>query len=336
MPFFSLFLTQINLTMKKYAALLMFALFLNGCDDGDLTVDTIDFSTITPQSCDPTISTLIYKTKQQEALLLQLPEGALRNENENYTYNIDNSGYRVVYRAYDGNVVASTNLCGLIPPSTPKVTEEWIGTNGVIEIKSAQVTNAVSATNDGTRIVGYEHTIVFKNITFAKPQEQTQPELKFGVYRSTVTPADLTFLVTPNNSAYLCDNIKGVFNYNNSFYLSIENIDPDLIKNVATGDTPRTSVITADQNKVFYKTADTSGGSFFTQNSICSKSTSPTIKETWTGQAGVDGKGIIEVTTTFAANVYTHTIVLKRVTLEKGKSNFYLGTSFVLGTIETK
>lgn len=314
----------------------MFALFLNGCDDGDLTVDTIDFSAITPESCDPNTSTLMYKIKQQEALLLQLPAGALRNENEEYTYNIDNTSNRVVYRAYDGNVVALTNICGLIPPSTPKVTEEWIGTNGIIEIKSEQVSPPISATNDGTRITGYNHTIIFRNITFAKPEKQTQPELKFGVYKSNVTPADLTFLVTPNNSAYQCENIKGVFNFNNSFYLSIENIDPDLIQNVATGNTPRTSVISPTQNKVFYKTGDTSGSSYFTQNSICNKATTPAIKETWTGQLGVDGKGVIEVTTTFAANVYTHTVVLKRVTLEKGKSSFFLGTSFVLGTIETK
>lgn len=105
--------------MKKYTALLLFALFLNGCDDGDLTVDTINFEDIEQsQACgDAATSTLVYKLKTQEALLLQMPAGSFRNENDStYTYNIDSKGngsYRVLYRAYDGTV-ATANICGTI------------------------------------------------------------------------------------------------------------------------------------------------------------------------------------------------------------------------------
>jgi len=339
---FSLFLTQINFTMKKYAALLLFALFLNGCDDGDLTVDEIDFADVTDsQACDATTNTLIYKLKSQEALLLQLPEGAIVNDQGVVTYTIDSNGkgtYRVVYRAYDGTV-AKDNICGAIPPSTPRVTEEWNGVEGLIEISTKQKVDT-SATDGSTRINGYAHTIVFRNITFAKPAgNQTEAQFVFGTYNTTITKADLTFKTDPNNAAYECGN--RVYNYNNSFYLSIDDIDPKLLVNVATASNqPRTSLVSATQNKVLYRTAKEGTGSI-TPTFVCAtvQPSAPVIEETWTGQAGIENvSGIIEVTTTVSPNatgqVYTHTIVLKNVILEKGKSNFKLGSSFVLGKIE--
>ncbi|MBL0737236.1 hypothetical protein JI750_10090 [Flavobacterium sp. GN10] len=325
--------------MKKYAALLLFALFLNGCDDGDLTVDEIDFADVKEsQACDATTNTLIYKLKSQEALLLQLPEGAIINDQGINTYPIDSKGngsYRVVYRAYDGTV-ATTNICGAIPPSTPKVTEEWLGIDGLIEIKTTQLVDT-SATNGSTRIKGYEHSIIFRNITFAKPAgNQTEAEFIFGTYNTNITPADLTFKTNPNGSAYECDEVNRVYNYNNSFYLSIDDIDPALFVNEVTpSNQPRTSLITATQNKVFYRTAKPETGSI-TPLYVCAKvqPSSPIIDETWTGQLGkANESGIIEVTTTVTGSVYEHTIVLKNVILEKGKSNFKLGNSFVLGKI---
>ncbi|WDF64984.1 hypothetical protein [Flavobacterium sp. KACC 22763] len=324
--------------MKKYAALLLFALFLNGCDDGDLTVDKIDFDDIAEsQACDPTTNTLLYKLKPQEALLLQMPEGAIKNDPGDYIYTIDAKTYNVVYRAYDG-AVAKENICGLIPPSTPKVTEEWLATNGIIEISTTQ-NEEPNKTDDGTRITGYTHSIIFKNITFDKPSGlQTQPEFEFGLYKTTVTPANLTFRTNPNGSAYECDEVARVYNYNNTFYLSIDDIDPALLVNVVTpSNQPRTSLITATQNKVFYKTAKEGTGSI-TPSFVCSKiqPSAPAIEETWTGQLGVANvSGIIEVTTTQIGQqqVYEHTIVLRNVVLQKGNSSFKLGSSFVLGKV---
>ncbi|QLC65345.1 hypothetical protein LPB248_03300 [Flavobacterium sp. LPB0248] len=324
--------------MKKYAALLLFALFLNGCDDGDLTVDKIDFADIKEsQACDPLTNTLIYKLKPQEALLLQMPEGAIINDNGTITYTIDSKGkgsYRVVYRAYDG-AVAKDNICGTIPPSTPKVTEEWLGIDGLIEIVTTQLVDT-NATDGSTRIKGYEHSIIFRNITFAKPAgNQTEAEFKFGTYNTNITPANLTFKTNPNGSAYECDEVARVYNYNNTFYLSIDDIDPTLFAEPITLGQPRTSLITATQNKVFYKTAKEGTGSI-TPAFVCAKlqPTAPAIEETWTGQLGKPNEsGIIEVTTTLTGQIYEHTIVLKNVILEKGKSSFKLGSSFVLGKI---
>ncbi|MCR4030224.1 MULTISPECIES: hypothetical protein [Flavobacterium] len=323
--------------MKKYAFIILFILFLNGCDDGDLTVDTIDFESVTTsQACDTT-NTLIYKLKDQEALLLQMPSGSIINDNKKYDYVIDSKGngqYRVVYRAYDGTV-ATTNICGIIPPSTPKVTQEWLGKDGVIHIESTQI-DKTNTTDDGTRITGYSHSIVFQNITFAKPSgDQTQAKYVFGSFQTTVTPADFTFRTNPNGTIYECGNFKKIYNYNNSFYLSIEDVDPELFENVVTpANQPRTRLIEETKNKVFYKTVKTGTGSF-SESYICTPTATPVVDQTWTGQLGVASvSGIIEVSTTLTAKTYTHTIVLKNVILQRDNSTFKLGSRFTLGAIE--
>lgn len=324
--------------MKKYAALLLFAFLLNGCDDGDLIVETIDFETVTESAACDTTNTLIYKLKAQEALLLQLPNDKIINDNGTYEYPIDSKGnglYRVVYRAFDG-AITQNNICGAIPPSTPRVTEEWIATDGIITIQTTQI-EPKNANDDGTRITGYEHSIIINNVTFAKPSgDQTQARYVFGTYKTEVTPASLTFRTNTSGLAYSCTNVKRVYNYNNSFYLSIEDIDPELLKNEVTpSNQPRTSLITATMNKVFYKTAKADTG-VFTEENICTPtSSSPVVAQTWTGQLGVAGeKGIIEVSTALVGTTYTHTIVLKNVILERGNSSFKLGSSFLLGKIE--
>lgn len=326
--------------MKKYATLLLFALFLNGCDDGDLTVDTIDFEDVEQsQACgDASTSTLVYKLKTQEALLLQMPAGSFRNENDSiYTYTIDSKGngsYRVLYRAYDGTV-ATANICGTIPPSTPRITEEWLGTDGTIEIES-NANEIPNATDGSSRITGYTHSVIFRNITFAKPSGiQTNEKFVFGNYVTTVSSATLTFPV--DQQVRECSYMNGVYNFNTSFYLSIENMDPALLENVVTPtNQPRRRYITSTENKVYYRTVK-SGTGTFTDAAICveKKPETPTVDQIWEGQIGVENKsGIIEVTTTVVAEkTFTHTIVLRKVRLVKGKTGFELGDSFVLGTI---
>lgn len=333
--------------MKKYASLLLFALLLNGCDDGDLMVDTINFEDILEsQSCPTTTSenTLIYKLKPQEALMLQMPKiGGLIEDDTIYTRDINNSTFRVVYRAYDGAVVTN-NICSTIPPSTPKVTEEWLATNGKINITSAALTTT-NDTDGSSVITGYSNNIEFTNITFAKSSSsipQTNILYKFGTYSTTTKiPASLIFRSTTVNMCPInskASDIKQVYNYNNSFYISIENISSNLIVNQATEPgKPRTALISATNNKVFYRTTALDTGTL-TDSYFCNSTppVTPAIDQEWSGQLGVANvSGIIEVTTESAANIYTHKIVLKNVIMGKNHSKFKLGTSFVLGTLTT-
>ncbi|MFB9079872.1 hypothetical protein ACFFLS_08275 [Flavobacterium procerum] len=320
--------------MKKFTYLLLFALMLNGCDDGDLTVDRIDFESANPQNC--TLNeNLIYKLKDQEALLLQLVENAgIIEDDSTYTYNIDPGGkgnYRVVYRAYDGTV-ATDNICGTIPPSTPKVSEEWLATSGVINITSKQKTSAI-ATDGSTKIEGYNHSINFTNIQFLLPSGKTQTyeTYPFGNLTSTLSiPASLVF-ATPQ-TAYKCPNLDRVYNYTASFFIMIDNIEPDLLKNEVTPlDSPRRRPVGTTTNRVVYRTIKQDTGSF-TSSYFCGGATFPTlpgIDLDFTAEIGVDG--MIEVATEEVAGVFYHTIILKAVKMKKGNSSFSLPSTFLLG-----
>lgn len=314
--------------MKKYACLILFALLLNGCDDGDLKVDEIDFDSVTAASCDPTTNTLIYKLKEQESLLLQLPLNSLINNPtalDTLTYNIDNSSYRVVYRAYDGTV-ATPNICGVIPPKTPNVTEEWTGTAGKIKITTTQIISAPDATTGATRITGYNHNIVFKNITFMKPSgPQTQEEYIFGDYKIDVAAPSINY----TNAALECTKDKQVYNYNASSYIMIENFDQNLFKKEATpAGQPREGTITATSNNIAYRTFT---GIALTPSYFCGTTvpTNPVLNENWSGITGT-----VQVSTEISANSVFHTVVLKDVVLTRGNSSFKLGTSYVLGKVE--
>jgi hypothetical protein len=327
--------------MKKYASLLLFALLLNGCDDGDLTVETIDFDEVTSASCDPTTNTLIYKLKPQESLLLNMPADQILNEptqaGDTLTYKIDNTNYRVVYRAYDGTV-AKENICGAIPPKTPNVTEEWYASAGTIKIATTQVEKTPAPADGHTEIIGYNHSIIFKNITFEKPSgPQVEKEYVFGDYMTTVDPVIVSFL-EPENAKY-CSIQKKIYNNNTSNSLVIENFDADnLFKNEVTpAGKPRTGLInsTATTNNLYYRTYS-STLPVPTTGYYCQEKTptSPTVKDTWVGLTGVTNvSGIIEVTTTLIGTIYTHKVVLKNVTLQKGSSKFKLATEFVLGSV---
>lgn len=322
--------------MKKYASLLLFALLLNGCDDGDLTVDTIDFEdpAILAQTCNPLTNTLIYKIKSQESLLIQVPENTFVNDatpaNVPLTYDLDNNLYRLVYRAYN-STVAVPNICGTIPPTTPSVTEEWQAKGGKMIVNSTQISET-NATDGSTKITGYNYNILFQNVTFSKPSgDQVEKLYPFGDFKTTYTSPATTF----TNPVQQCPISKQVYNFTTTSALTIDSIDDTLLVNVVTApNTPRTGLINATTNKVVLKTYI---NGTLTQGYFCGTTipSTPAVNETWIAENGVAGvSGIIEVTTTNILKVYTHTIVLRNVKLVKGNSSFKLPTEYVLGKME--
>ncbi|OIV41536.1 hypothetical protein [Flavobacterium johnsoniae] len=333
--------------MKKYASLLLLAIFLNGCDDGDLTVDQINFDSVQPTSCVPFVEnslstdpTIIYKLKPQEAFILQLPKtNGLVNDPGIKIYDIDNSQYRVLYRSYNGTV-AKDNICGTIPPSTPNVTEEWTGTAGKITIATSQVPTETDA-NDSFRIKAYNHVITFENITFLKPAgPQVQALFEYGTFQTSVTPADLTFQNTDTGEAFICPDKTKIYNYSPSMIVTVENLSADLIINQATAPgQPRTADIGATTNKVVYRNFQSGTGSITDAYPFCAAQAPalPAVNETWIGTTDpTDTKATIEVTTEEVAGTFLHTVVLKNVLLTKGNSSFRLGNIFTLGKITTK
>lgn len=323
-----------SIKMKRFLCVLACFFALNGCDDGDLTLETINFEDVTTQSC--TAKDVIYKLKQQEALLLEIPKSSFKNEptaaGAPTLIDIDDLTYRIVYRFYDGTVAAD-NICSTIPSALPNVVDQWIATSGKIQITTTAIKTTNTAENS-TRISGYNHNIAFKNITFDKRNgaPQTYQTFPFGDYATSATPLPFGF----DKNVEQCPNSKQIYNYVSGESLSIEDIDPTLIVKAETPlNTPRTGLIGSSQNKLAYRLySGVVGPSYF-----CTATTPavPAISEEWNGVSGVAGiSGIIEVTTIKSGTTaFKHTIIIKNATLKKGNSDFKLGDNYLYGEFLT-
>jgi hypothetical protein len=322
-----------SIKMKRFLSVLALTFAFNSCDDGDLTLETIDFEAAATQSC--TTNDIIYKLKEKEALLFEIPKTSFENEPTNpnapSTIDIDNSQYRVVYRFYNG-AVAADNICNTIPPALPGVTDQWIATSGKIQI----ITTAVKTTNgtdNSTRITGYNHNIVFKNITFAKNNgTQVYETFPFGNYVTSATPLPFGF----DKIAEQCPTTKQIYNYTSGESFTIDSIDPALIINTETPlNTPRTGLIGSLKNILTYRLYS----GLLTSSYFCATTIPvlPAISEEWNAINGVAGlSGIIEVTTIKSGTTaFKHTIVIKNATLKKGNSEFRLGDSYIYGEFLT-
>jgi hypothetical protein len=317
--------------MKRVFGLLAFMLALNGCDDGNLIQEDINFEDIATQSC--TSNDIIFKLKEKEALLLEIPASSFVNESSTVgspvTIDISSSN-RVVYRFYDG-VVALNNICETIAPATPIVTDQWSATAGKIQIFTIAVETR-NATENSTRITGYSHNIVFKNITFAKNNgTQVYETFPFGDYVTSTTTLPFLF----DKTVQKCSSSNLVYNSTSSEALTLD-IDPSLIVNAVTPlNSPRTGIIGTSTNVLSYRLFT----GLLTGDYFCGSTTpaTPTISQQWDAINGVSGvSGTIEVTTTTnGPSAFKHTIVLKKVTLKKGNSSFLLGDNYTYGDLLT-
>ena len=100
-------------------------------------------------------------------------------------------------------------FCETIPPSSPSVSDEWIATAGKIQITTTAIKTTNTATGQ-TSITGYNHNIVFKNITFAKQSgTQVYETFTFGDYNRSITPLVLGF----DETLEQCPTSKQIYNY---------------------------------------------------------------------------------------------------------------------------
>ncbi|MBF2708550.1 hypothetical protein [Flavobacterium soyangense] len=319
--------------MKRFLGILICALVFSGCDDGNLTLETISFENVQTQSC--TTNNLIFKLKEKEALLLEIPKTSFVNEptvpGTPTLFDINNSTYRVVYRFYNGTVAAD-NICNTIPPALPNVTDQWTATSGKIQIITTPITEAGSITGS-TKITGYNHNIAFKNITFAKTSgNQVYKDFPFGDYITSATPLPFGF----DKVVEQCPSSKQIYNYTSSEALTLD-IDPALIVNTETPlNTPRIGLIGSIKNKLTYRLYS---NGIVTPSYFCNTTVPvlPSISEEWNAINGVSGvSGIIEVTTIKSGTTaYKHTIVIKNATLIKGNSSLKLGDSYIYGDLLT-
>lgn len=318
--------------MKIIFGLLLLVLTLNGCDDGDLILETIDFDNATTQSCPN--NNVLYRLNEKEALLLEIPKSVFQNEATPIGEPIEISiggDNRVFYRFYNG-VVATDNICETIPPATPNVVDQWTAKGGIIQIYTTAV-KTTNATTNATKITGYNHNIVFNNITFSKANgEQVYENFSFGNYVTNITPLSFNFNQPIERCVTNTPNLIYTFNGNEALTLEI---DPSLLVNESTPlNSPRIGLLGESNNVLVYRLySGLLNTEYFCNSTIPS---TPSISQEWNAVSGITNtSGIIEVTSTTNGSGYKHTIVLKNVTLKKGNNDFYLGDSYIYGEILT-
>lgn len=329
----NLFLLKITILMKQILGLLAILLLINACDDGDLTVVNIDFSEVTATKCSE--EEIIYKIKDSEMLILAIPEETFAdNETPDNTFiEVAIGGdVQVVYRQYDGTP-SSDNICLNVPATSPNVREEWNALSGTVVIKTTAI-KSVNTTTGVMQITGFQHYIVLRDVVFARPDGTTQTyagdSFVFGNYNESVTPLAFGFDDLADKST--CDN--RIFNLNSSEAFILDLADyTTLFQNTITT-TPRIAYISAT-NKVSYLLYSGT----VNDGILCAVTPpeTPTIAQEWIANDGVtDVSGIIEVTTIEGSpGFYQHTIRLKKVTMTKGNTDFYLGDDYLYGSFIT-
>ena len=171
---------------------------------------------------------------------------------------------------------------------------------------------------------------------FNKPSgTQVYETFPFGEYQTSATTLPLNFdvqdiQVCPSNQVLYnarTNGIEGIY---------VQNFDASLLSTANLG-VAKTGLITGTTNKLVYRlfqtALTTSNQDYFCNSTLPDM---PLINEEWIAQDGVaDVSGIIEVTTTTNGSGFLHTIVLKAVTFKKDNNTFYLGSSYVMGTLLT-
>jgi hypothetical protein len=330
--------------MKKILFAISLIFVLTSCDDGDVEVQNITFEDVTMLKCD--LNNLLYKINGSEALLFDIARvdintntvftTAFANEEtlENAPRTVEiNATNKVIYRAFNGTV-APTRLCATIVDATPAVTEEWTAISGTAEIITTPV-KTTSPTTGIEKITGYNQYIVFKNITFQKPNgTQTYETFVFGNYFTPEVNLPFAF-EEPDLAKSTCAGDNRLFNIKGGEVLEL-NLDNATFASVIQSSvttTPRTAVLNTT-NTLKYKLFS----STITNDYFCTTvpPATPTLTQEWIAADGLANvSGIVEVTTTTFGTQFQHTVHLRNVTFVRGNSNFKLGNDYILGTFYT-
>jgi hypothetical protein len=176
--------------MKKIFGLIAALILVMGCDDGEMSFNTFDFSNGTTSTCAD--SDIYYKINGTEVLIINLAGDPLINVATPHDPLTDadiprqitiGSTNTITYRNYDGTPTANS-MCSFPAPASPGVLEEWSGV-GTIEVITDVVRNSTG------QITGFSNKITLRDISFTKDGETTRiVDNEFG---SIIVPIGFTF-----------------------------------------------------------------------------------------------------------------------------------------------
>ena len=155
------------------------------CDDGDLQIETLDFDSVDPQTCETLIPEdpngyVLFKINGDEALILELPSTALKNEvATNVESTVSATGTtKVTYRIFDATVT-NDYFCSSVPLITPVITEEILAEAGTVII-----------TTDTTAVdTVFEHTISLSGISLVTSANTRITDLSINEFGTVSTTA---------------------------------------------------------------------------------------------------------------------------------------------------
>lgn len=152
------------------------------CDDGDLQIETIDFDEITTvESCEPptvdAVDLLLFKINGDEALILTLQNGLLRNEvsTENLVSAVPSQS-QITFRILSDNVT-SDYFCSAIPLVEPTIIDNIDATGGEVIISTTAGENGE-----------FLHQIQLSGITLETSENERITDLRindFGIVTTT-------------------------------------------------------------------------------------------------------------------------------------------------------
>ena len=151
------------------------------CSDGDLQIETIDFSNATVQYCGSSVSTgttIFFKINSDEALILSLQSGLLKNTPSAGTISSAVPGQsKITYRIFS-DAVTKGYFCDAIPPSTPVVEEEITAEAGEVLLTTVQNTADTTL---------YEHTIQLNGISLVNDKGERITDLNINDFGTVTT-----------------------------------------------------------------------------------------------------------------------------------------------------
>lgn len=328
--------------MKKALAFLFAAvLAFSSCEDGEIAVQSFDFGDAPVQSCadNENEDFFLYKVSGNEVMIVVIPESELFDGVSEEVIPIDGTTYQVIYRLYDGPVNASF-MCANIPPSSPKVVEEWVATGGAMRVINGanfkEIEEAGAVLPDG-----YQHTISFDNITFdtgtSTVTYDDDDEISFGSYQTEEANLELTTFRCEDDEPCVVDRCgtgTRLYKFTGKQALTL-NLSPDTFNTLFSATVGvKTALIDAD-DQISYRVFNLG----ISAAALCGETIPENITtlEFWSAQNGVEGtSGIIEVeTTTAGVGNYIHKIRLRKVNFARGPYTFTFGNTYLIGQITT-
>lgn len=165
--------------MKKRFFLAALVL-LSACSKGELQITTIDFDEVNLQYCGTasTSTQLFFKINQREALILQLAQGIIKNENSNGALeSLIPSASKLNYRIFNDGV-SSNYFCDLLPPAKPGVVTDLEAVAGKVRIESTPVENEPGK---------FEHHITLQGISFVNSKGERLSNLSIEEFGAITT-----------------------------------------------------------------------------------------------------------------------------------------------------